>query len=57
MKITPFLRIKLEKCIYKITLMMIKGRAIFSGSFDKQCVDFTFLFLLPMKWMNKNKIR
>lgn len=29
----------------------------FFGRFDKQGVDFTFLSLLPMKWINKNKIR
>lgn len=27
------------------------------GSFDKQGVEFTFLSLLPVKWINKNKIR
>lgn len=37
MKITPFPRIKLKNCIYKvIIMMMIKGRAMFLGSFDKQ---------------------
>lgn len=34
------------------------GRALFWGRFDKQGVDFTFLSLLPMEWINKQtKIR
>lgn len=30
-----------------------KGRALFFGSCNKQGVDFTFLSLLPVKWINK----
>lgn len=34
-----------------------KRQNAFFGRFDKQGVDFTFLSLLPMKWINKNKTR
>lgn len=34
-----------------------RQNTFFWGRFDKQGVDFTFLSLLPMKWINKNKIR
>lgn len=53
MTITPFPKIRLEKCLYKIKKQNKTGRALFFGSFDKQSVDFTFLSLLPMEWINK----
>lgn len=79
LKIIPFPKLKLEKCLYKIVMMkvmtmivmtmllllvvvvvmmvmVVKGKIPFWGGFDKQGVDFTFLSLLPMKWINKNKI-
>lgn len=40
-----------------IMVMMIKDKTPLFGSFDKQGIDFTFLSLLPMKRINKNKIR
>lgn len=57
MKITPFPKIRLEKMSLQNEKTQT-GRALFLGRFDKQGVDFTFLSLLPMEWINKQtKIR
>lgn len=57
MKITPFPKIRLEKMSLQNEKTQT-GRALFLDIFDKQGVDFTFLSLLPMEWINKQtKIR
>lgn len=62
MKIIPVPKLKLEK---KMSLQNNdddddvdkRQNTFWGGSFDKQGVEFTFLSLLPVKWINKNKIR